>query len=1055
MVKKAPTLKKYVPYISRKKSSGGSSRSNAAKQSAINELNQKVAQLNRAIDEGRYSDATGSLKEEYSQAKSKAQSVGAIIFETDAQIQARLEQARQDFIKQQQEQAKAARARLELQASRAAGTQGVINVPKGSTIQLETRKIDLKQPIQENKITANPYGQSVSEIPFQTNVLFTNPVTDTGRKGTVETIRRETGGATSISEFKDTGEKFMLPSDIAVDTPSVATLIDRTIVPAKTISEDVYLPDARSVKKYNDLLKQTTVFVYDEQGRPIPNPNVDLRGGSKLSIFLREQQAELRRDQARYNLQLKNIKDLESNPKFKRLQDEIKTINDQIEQGKEFTEQEANAANKKIDEYNKLYNQYDKAFQELNNIQSRIEIGYRGTGKDILKQRIEQLPSQTKRIQGTLTRGVLVGGIAAYDVSKTALAAQTAASLITPVVAGTSAGQAALATIAPVGKLLGSQKALGISASAIGTSFGLKEYQRTGDVVYGVGAGLGAAGGFLGSTAVGQSKKSLSKKQIQQLQKAESAGKGYIYKDKGQYKIVTFENRRIEGIDSNARTVSTVKKVGDKWIITDGKGTVTITDKQGNIIDTKRFVFDSTTQKTKDSLVLKGQVLDKLKNVEIAKGDVIVEIGNKAIKNQFLGVGIKDGSFITSYVDNFDISKARQPSTPSGYEVRDIKIGKPGEAIDFNLAPRYMRQPFNPKGGIQFEQINKDNVRLLFGGADDSQVLSKFTLGQLPTKGTNRVPSITPKGTVPPIKPVSYSPNINQLNGVSLDSGSTKNIVQLLNKQTKTAQTFVPLFSSVPQAATQTVIGTLTPTTQGSISGYASFLIPSQKSDKTQNQFSTPAKGSKVSTKSVIVTLQDQKSINEDVLTDVGQTNASGQASAQVTQTTNLIPAPSITPPQPTPPRPSVPQRPTTGIGVPNLPELEREYKLAKGQGYNAEYVPEGQRQFKKINTVPQTLMSALSTMAKKVDNKLSARGRVVKAKPKVDKKGRPIQPLNTGDKYFERNQNKFRTFRSVRGRKGALQNGTFIERQSFRLDTPGEKRQIKQAKNRRTPFGF
>lgn len=93
----------------------------------------------------------------------------------------------------------------------------------------------------------------------------------------------------------------------------------------------------------------------------------------------------------------------------------------------------------------------------------------------------------------------------------------------------------------------------------------------------------------------------------------------------------------------------------------------------------------------------------------------------------------------------------------------------------------------------------------------------------------------------------------------------------------------------------------------------------------------------------------------------------------------------------------------------------------------------------------PTDKATALSIASRFVDNTISARGRVTKAKGKIKDFG--------GDNYFEVNRDKFRTFQQKRGRRTQLPN-SFIERQRFRADNPNEVIAL-QTSRRRTPFGF
>ncbi len=172
------------------------------------------------------------------------------------------------------------------------------------------------------------------------------------------------------------------------------------------------------------------------------------------------------------------------------------------------------------------------------------------------------------------------------------------------------------------------------------------------------------------------------------------------------------------------------------------------------------------------------------------------------------------------------------------------------------------------------------------------------------------------------------------------------------------------------------------------------------------------------------------------------------------TVTTKIEPeiTPTPTPATPTFRTPRVPTPRAPRLPDIDLPEFKGKKKI-ETVPYNAEYLPAGEVKYKQINKKPQTLRSALSTMARKVDETLSNRGRVRKTKPIKTKKGKKVPVVDTKDPYFQNNQFKFRTFDTVRGRRVALPKGNYIERRAFRNDTRGER--VSRTKGRRTPFGF
>jgi len=113
---------------------------------------------------------------------------------------------------------------------------------------------------------------------------------------------------------------------------------------------------------------------------------------------------------------------------------------------------------------------------------------------------------------------------------------------------------------------------------------------------------------------------------------------------------------------------------------------------------------------------------------------------------------------------------------------------------------------------------------------------------------------------------------------------------------------------------------------------------------------------------------------------------------------------------------------------------------------------------WKKLNIKPLTKISAVSMASEYVDLNISARGKVTKVKPTL-RKGKKVMPkevIDTGNRYWDINRHKFRTFQQKGGIRTKLPN-QFIELQKFRIDSPGERRTLKveRQKKRRTPFGF
>ncbi len=110
-----------------------------------------------------------------------------------------------------------------------------------------------------------------------------------------------------------------------------------------------------------------------------------------------------------------------------------------------------------------------------------------------------------------------------------------------------------------------------------------------------------------------------------------------------------------------------------------------------------------------------------------------------------------------------------------------------------------------------------------------------------------------------------------------------------------------------------------------------------------------------------------------------------------------------------------------------------------KQQGYDV-FVRQ-KKKFLKANKVPITKLNAFDLGSFVTDRSLAATFKVQKAKGIAQKPKTQIPLL-----YFSRNQDKFRTFRKVKGTKIPITN-TFIEKRKFRLDTSRETAKIQAAK--------
>jgi len=140
------------------------------------------------------------------------------------------------------------------------------------------------------------------------------------------------------------------------------------------------------------------------------------------------------------------------------------------------------------------------------------------------------------------------------------------------------------------------------------------------------------------------------------------------------------------------------------------------------------------------------------------------------------------------------------------------------------------------------------------------------------------------------------------------------------------------------------------------------------------------------------------------------------------------------------------------------LPKGKEEYKKEKpydAYGY-IDATKTNKARYEKLNEEPLTLTSALGLMARYVDENISRRGKVTPTpaeiqKGKKGKESKKILPKaqDTKDDYFEIYNQKFRPYRVQRGQKKPLNPGTYIEKERFALDRPGEVRTIQKEKRR------
>lgn len=262
-------------------------------------------------------------------------------------------------------------------------------------------------------------------------------------------------------------------------------------------SEEAYLPTKEDADKYADLL---------EQGN-----------ARKLREFLRDQQAELKKDIGKYN----SIQAIlgATQPTT---EEQIKKYNDRIE--------------------------------ELNRLQTKISQGYRGTGWDILKggaedytRRGENLNLFGMQVSPGFAAGSLYGATSSYGILKNVLAFQTGAGIAGAALGTTTTGAALLTGAGKLGKGLTGVTFLSGAGLSLGAAVSAQsQYDYT---PYAIGGGLGTAAGFFGGIYSRQVVSGVGKA-------AKSVGRGLKYTGE---KIGEFGSMEVSGIKGKRASVQVTR----------------------------------------------------------------------------------------------------------------------------------------------------------------------------------------------------------------------------------------------------------------------------------------------------------------------------------------------------------------------------------------------------------------------------------------------------------------------------------------------------------------
>jgi len=146
------------------------------------------------------------------------------------------------------------------------------------------------------------------------------------------------------------------------------------------------------------------------------------------------------------------------------------------------------------------------------------------------------------------------------------------------------------------------------------------------------------------------------------------------------------------------------------------------------------------------------------------------------------------------------------------------------------------------------------------------------------------------------------------------------------------------------------------------------------------------------------------------------------------TPTTPMIP------PDP-PPQTPTPGKPIIG-GLPFFFSGEEGF-TDKQVGYDVHV--RTKKKYQKINTRPHSFKSARDRGARIIDNTTASQFKVTPRKTKLNKpKTFKRNQLQQGDGYFNQTRNKYRDFR-VSGTKKTKMRNSWIEKEKYRIDTPGE----------------
>jgi hypothetical protein len=776
-----------------------------------------------------------------------------------------------------------------------------------------------------------------------------------------------------------------------------------------TLGEQVYLPDAATAEKYKKLIGKK-----------------GFGAGKETTEFLREQQAQLKKDIGRYNaLGLKM----------------------QSEAG--LTEKEQ---------------------VEMDNLFTKINTGQRGTGWQIIAEAGQQAEKEGKEVKlfgkdvsPATARGLLAFTVKAYEAEKAVLGFQIGAGIGGAALGATKSGASLLAGIGKIGKPLAyTTVPAGIG---VGGTTGYQMFKETGDIPLAIGAGAGAAAGFLTPLAAEAAIARVGPKiNIEKLKKSKPVGQSYVMEKDGDFYIISTSTRKGGNYFSINKVTYKLRKSGDNIVISEGKGFVDVKNlKTGKSVGSKSYDFGGKAEPLGDakifrSLKVGGKEIGRfedLKNFVGKKGKVVVDTGDKVMAKNFKVLTAKQGEKTVSFAD--DLSKGIIRKTGEFEILRDIETGV------YSQYPKYskIKVGFKPKGLNIAEQMSREQLGLMMGrtkvdlsklGRIKPPKIKKIKVRDRITGELKTIDKIEkPKSPVE----IASDKSLDTLKG----KGGSK---EILDTQSKTSQL---IFKEKPMKLKK-------PTKLKEVTGVEAMaeelviskIKPKIKKATLISELGVADLSASVSKASTISKgIDKQREAETEIAKDVaveeaitGSLVAPGFISKYKTPTTTTPTDYSIIKTTPTEPttKPKAPKIPPISFGFDRKPTPQ----MVKSQPYNA-YVlkagPTGKKSYIKINKEPLTQESALSAMSREVDTTISARGKIEKIRATVQKvqdiagkiryKRKPQIALNTKDKYWKQNKGKFRTYKTKK--KIALPTGVVIERQKHRLDSAREKRQITAAK--------